>query len=104
MRTRLSPESALNGDSEEIEHYKIETIPLVPRSMLCKLKPGECIVTEANVGVMFSLLERYYLCPEFNNLPLSNEKEYISAVNPLDSRYTFVYNEKNNRRNSFFDF
>lgn len=104
LRTRLSPESALNGDSEEIEHYKIETIPLVPRSMLCKLKPGECIVTEANTGVMFSRLERYYLCPEFNNLPLSNEKEYTSAVNPLDPKYTFVYNERNNRRNTFFDF
>ncbi len=102
LRTRLSPESALNGDSEEIEHYKIETIPLVPRSMLCKLKPGECIVTEANTGVMFSRLERYYLCPEFNSLPLSNEKEYISAINPLDPKYTFVYNERKSRFN--FDF
>lgn len=102
MRTRLSPESALNGDSEEIEHYKIETIPLVPRSMLCKLKPGECIVTEANTGVMFSRLERYYLCPEFNSLPISNEKEYTSAINPLDPKYTFVYNEKKSRFN--FDF
>ncbi len=102
LRTRLSPESALNGDSEEIEHYKIETIPLVPRSMLCKLKPGECIVTEANTGVMFSRLERYYLCPEFNSLPLSNEKEYASAINPLDPKYTFVYNEKKSRFN--FDF
>ena len=102
LRTRLSPESALNGDSEEIEHYKIETIPLVPRSMLCKLKPGECIVTEANTGVMFSRLERYYLCPEFNSLPISNEKEYTSAINPLDPKYTFVYNEKKSRFN--FDF
>lgn len=105
LRTRLSPESALNGDSEEIEHYKIETIPLVPKSMLCKLKPGECIVTEANRGVMFSRLERYYLCPEFNNLPLANEKEYTCSVNPLDPKYTFTYAEKeNNRRKFAFDF
>lgn len=105
LRTRLSPESALNGDSEEIEHYKIETIPLVPRSMLCKLKPGECIVTEANCGVMFSRLERYYLCPEFNNLPLANEKEYTCSVNPLDPKYTFVYHGKDSDRRRFnFDF
>lgn len=96
LQTRLSPESALNGESEEIEHYKIETIPLVPKSMLCKLKPGECIVTEANTGyVMFSRLERYYLCTEFNNLPLANEKEYSCSVNPLDPKYTFVYKESN---------
>ncbi len=104
LRTRLSPESALNGDSEEIEHYKIETIPLVPRSMLCKLKPGECIVTEANAGVMFSRMERYYLCPEFNDLPLANEKEYKCSVNPLDPKYTFIYKERNTHRDSLFDF
>lgn len=95
LRTRLSSESALNGDSEEIEHFKIETIPLVPRSMLCKLKPGECIVTEVNAPVLFSRLERYYLCAEYNNLPLTNEKKYTCAVNPLDPRYTFKYKEKN---------
>ena len=105
LRTRLSPESALNGDGEEIDHYKIETISLVPKSMLCKLRPGECIVTEANCGVMFSRLERYYLCPEFNDLPLSDEKEYACSVNPLDPRYTFVYvDKKDDRRRSFFDF
>ncbi len=103
LRTRLSPESALNGDSEEIDHYKIETISLVPRSMLCKLKPGECIVTEANAGVMFSRMERHYLCQEFNNLPRANEKEYTCSVNPLDPKYTFVYSEKTNRRGSIFD-
>ncbi|MCM1533661.1 MAG: type IV secretory system conjugative DNA transfer family protein [Corallococcus sp.] len=104
LRTRLSPESALNGDSEEIEHYKIETIPLVTKSMLCKLKSGECIVTEANAPVLFSRLERYYLCPEYKDLPLTNEKEYACSVNPLDPKYTYVYNEKNNRLRSIFDF
>ncbi len=104
LHTRLSPESALNGDSEEIEHYKIETIPLVPRSMLCKLKPGECIVTEANAPVLFSRLERYYLCPEYNSLPLANENEYICSVNPLDPKYTYVYNEGSRRRRTMFDF
>lgn len=99
LHTRLSPESALNGDSEEIEHYRIETIPLVPRSMLCKLKPGECIVTEANAPVLFSRMERYYLCPEYNNLPLANEKEYVCSVNPLDPKYTYVYFGRKNKYN-----
>ncbi|MDE6201105.1 MAG: type IV secretory system conjugative DNA transfer family protein [Clostridiales bacterium] len=95
LHARLSPESALNGSGEEIEHYKIETIPLVTKSMLSKLKSGECIVTEANSGyVMFSRLERYYMCPEFNNLPLADEKKYKCSVNPLDSKYRYIYNER----------
>lgn len=91
--TRLSIESALNGNSEEIETYRTATVPLVPKSILCKLKPGECIVTEANCNVMFSRLERYYLCSEFNNLPQMDEKEYACSVNPLDSKYTYCITE-----------
>lgn len=104
LLTRFSPESALNGDSEEIEYFKIETIPLVPRSVLCKLKPGECIVTEVNAPVLFSRLERYYLCPEYKNLPLANEKNYACSVNPLDPKFTFVYSENSNCRKSIIDF
>lgn len=89
--TRISPKSALNGKGDEIEHYEIETIPLVPRSMLANLQPGECIVTEANCGyVLFSKMERYYLCKEFSNFKLSSDKDYVSSVNPLDKKY--IYN------------
>lgn len=91
LYTRIAPESALNGDSEEINAYKIETIPLVTKSMLCQLKAGECMVTEANSYVMFSRMERYFNCPEFNQLPLSDEKQYKSAVNPLEPRYHYTY-------------
>lgn len=88
--TRVSPRSALNGNSAEIEHYETETIPLVPRSMLANLQPGECIVTEVNCGyVLFSKLERYYMCEEFNNFTLTSDKEYVGAVNPLDKRYMY---------------
>ena len=92
--TRISPLSALNGQGAQIEHYELEHIPLVPKSRLSHFEPGECIVTEVNSGyVMFSRMERYYLCKEFQDLPLSSTSEYVSHVNPYDERYTF--NPKN---------
>lgn len=92
LKTRISPLSALNGNSEEIEQYNLETIPIVPKSMLSHLVAGECIITEANCGyVMFSKLERYYLLNEMNDLPLSTEKEYKSNINPFDSKYIYHY-------------
>lgn len=91
MQTRISPLSALNGKGSEIDTYHIETIPLVPRSMLSHFQHGECIITEANSGyVMFSKLERYYLCDEFKDLKLASEKEYLCNINPFDKRYTYV--------------
>lgn len=102
-RTRISPLSALNGSGAEIDCYNIETIPLVPTSMLSRFRPGECIITEANSGyVMFSKLERYYLCDEFKNLKLSSEKDYMCSVNPFDRRYTYVI--KTEKKNRLFDF
>ena len=92
LRTRLSPMSVLNGKGVEIENYQIETIPLVPKSALSHIQPGECIVTEANCGyVMYSKLERYYACMEFQNLELSSEKDYVAKVNPFDERYLYKY-------------
>lgn len=91
QQTRVSPLSALNGNGAEIDVYQIETIPLVPKSMLSHFSPGECIITEANSGyVMFSKLERYYLCDEFKNLKLASEKDYTCSVNPFDEKYTYV--------------
>ncbi len=100
--TRISPLSALNGKGADIEHYQIETIPLVPKSMLSHFQPGECIITEANSGyVMFSKLERYFLCGEFKNLPMASEKEYTCSVNAFDKRYKYVMPKK--KRHNFFD-
>ncbi len=88
--TRISPVSALNGKSPEMDCYQIETIPLVPKSDLLHFSPGECIITEANCGyVLFSKLERYYLCKEFNDLPITDEKQYVGGVDPFDSCYTY---------------
>ena len=66
-KTRLSALSALKGDKEEIEYYDIETVPLVPKSILSSLGNGECIITQANCGyVLYSKLERYYKCKKFD--------------------------------------
>ena len=104
QQTRISPLSALNGKGVDIETYQLETIPLIPKSMLSHFQKGECIITEANSGyVMFSKLERYYLCKEFQDLELSSEKEYYCSVNPFDKRYTYVV-PKDRKKSDPFDF
>ncbi len=104
QKTRISPLSALNGSKEELEHYQIETIPIVPKSVLAHFEPGECIITEANSGyVLYSKLERYYRLDEMKNLPLASEKEYTSTVNPFDKRYTYII-RKNDARRRLYDF
>lgn len=103
--TRISPLSVLNGRGVEMDNYVLETIPLIPISMLAHFQAGECIITEANCGyVLFSRLERYYLCNEFNNLPLLDEKQYRGRVDPFSSKYTYKLPVKlNNGRRSWFD-
>ncbi len=104
QKTRISPLSALNGSKESIDHYQIETIPVVPKSMLAHFEEGECVITEANSGyVLFSKLDRYYLIDEMNHLPLTDEKKYCCSVNPFDKRYTYVVSPKK-RRSFDFDF
>ncbi|HIS35627.1 TPA: TraM recognition domain-containing protein [Candidatus Scatousia excrementigallinarum] len=97
--TRISPLSALNGSRSEIEHYELETIPLITRSRLSCFEPGECVVLEANCDhVLLSRLERYYLCPEFSSLPMASEHEYTCAVNPFDEKYLFTIKKRSGRR------
>ncbi len=104
--TRIAPVSALNGKGAEIENYQFETIPLVPKSMLAHFSPGECVVTEANCGyVLFSKLERYYLCKEFADAPYTDEKLYIGRADPFNKKYTYRIAEKpRSARGNPFDF
>ncbi len=100
--TRIAPASVLNGKGAEIDNYQFETIQLIPKSMLAHFSPGECIVTEANCGyVLFSRLERYYLCKEFTDMPLSDEKEYIGRLNPFDKKYTYRLADKDAGKSSY---
>lgn len=101
-QTRISPLSALNGRSADIDNYTIETIPLVPKSRLTRFAPGECIITEANSGyVLYSKLERFFLCDEFKNLELSSERDYVCTTNPFDKKYT--YEMPKSTKKSFMD-
>lgn len=100
--TRISPLSALNGKGADIESYQTETISLVPKSRLAHFQPGECIITEANSGyVMLSKLERYFLCNEFKNLPLSSVNDYKSKVDFLDKKYDYKVSSRRKKRNPF---
>ena len=104
QQTRLSPLCVLNGKGADIENFQIETIPLVPKSMLSHFVPGECIITEANSGyVMLSKLERYYLCDEFKNLELAFEKDYECGVNPFDQRYAYKLPKSTKKSRGLFD-
>ena len=100
--TRISPMSALNGSKEEIDHYTIENIPLIPISRLAALKPGECIVTEANSGyVLFSKMERYFVCKEFSTLPQASDQDYEVRINPLDKKYNYTPRKRSSGSGSF---
>lgn len=93
--TRISPISAINGTGNEIDTYQLETIQLIPISRLSHFKAGECIITEANSGyVMLSKLERFFNCPEFADLPIASEKDYVCPVNLFSSRYNYTYIQK----------
>ena len=89
--TRVAPLSALNGDSELMNLYQLETIPLLPVSTLAHLEEGECVVTEANTGeVLWSKLERYYKCKEFERIPY-DRSERANRADPLDKKYNYKY-------------
>lgn len=65
-KTIISPISAFNGEGETIQRYEKDTVALVPVSMLDRLKIGECIVTQMRSDVLLSVMERSYMCPEFD--------------------------------------
>lgn len=90
--TRISPLSALNGSGVDIDQYQIETIRRVPKSMLTHFEAGECVITEANSGyVLWSKLERYYMCKEYCEEELDDEKKYPSPLNPFDEKYMYTF-------------
>lgn len=88
--TRLSPKSVLNGKEAELSSFALETIPLVTKTQLSSFNPGECVIIELNKPYAFwSKLERSYMCKEFNDLPLKDEHEYQSKINPYDTKYVY---------------
>lgn len=104
--TRVSPLSVLNGEKENIDKYQFETIPNVPISMLSYFNPGECIITEANSGyVLYSRLERYFLCDEYKDIPEEDYRQYKCPINPFDDKfvYTYLTTKSNGSKKNLFD-
>lgn len=106
MKTIISPTSALNGSGESIERFEKDTVPLVPISVLSKLSPGECIVTQMRENVLWSRFERSYTCPEFgnDNVNPDDRKFVLDFSNP---KYIYKKRKNNSRRKTIeelFDF
>lgn len=88
-KTVIAPTSALNGSGESIERYEKDTVALVPVSRLTKIPPCECIVTQMREDVLWSRIERSYLCPEFNSKH-SDPKRRKIQVDFSDPKYVYV--------------
>ncbi|MBO4472388.1 MAG: type IV secretory system conjugative DNA transfer family protein [Clostridia bacterium] len=96
--TRIAPNSAMSGTTPHLTSIEIEKRPLVPKSMLAAIKPGECVIREVcNDQVWFTKLERYYAMPEMNALPKADAKEYVPACNPMQLKYRYEFYVKSHK-------
>lgn len=104
-KTIISPVSALNGTGETIERYEKDTVALVPVSTLTQLSPGECIVTQMREDVVWSYIERSYLCPEFANDD-SDPCDREIGIRFFDSKYIYKPRKRAQEKKSSnpFDF
>ena len=93
----LSPLSALHGTGERISTYEKESVPLIPVSRLSYIEPGECIVTQMKGDVLWSRMERSYLCPEFACDHTTEPPS--SGIDP--ALYTYHYIPRRRRSSSY---
>ena len=105
-KTIIAPTSALNGAGESIERFEKDTVALVPVSMLTKLTPGDCIVTQMREDVLWSRIERSYNCPEFAD-DQADPDERQTQLRFADAKYTYVRKKRAEKKRSVknaFDF
>lgn len=88
-KTIIAPTSALNGRGESIERYDKDTVALVPVSALTHIAPGECIVTQMREDVLWSRIERCYLCPEFDSDHVGPIQR-TPQIRFSDPRYSYI--------------
>ena len=91
-KTIIAPTSALNGDGESINRFEKDTVALLPVSILDKIKPGECVVTQMGSDVLWSRIERSYLCPEFAFD--GNVRKHAQLVRFADPKYIYSPDRK----------
>ncbi len=103
-KTIISPISALNGSGESIDRYEKDTVALVPVSALTHITPGECIVTQMREDVLWSRIERSYLCPEFDTETVSSLQRE-QRVRFSDPKYAYIPKRQRRTRvrSSFLD-
>ncbi len=102
-KTIVAPTSALNGKGETIEHYDKETVALVPVSALTHIAPGQCIITQMREDVLWSHMERSYLCREFAEDTCIPE-EQPPKLRFSDPRYLYVPPKREKKRkDTIFD-
>jgi len=82
-----SPQSALNGSSDQIENFQSDEVPLVPISRLSQLGIGEFYVTQMRGDTILSYSERSYLCPEYDQGDKATYRR--SPVRFADKRYRY---------------
>ena len=92
-KTVIAPTSVLNGSGETIERFDKDTVALVPVSALNHINPGECIVTQMREDVLWSRIERCYLCPEFEGKK-ADPDALEARIRFSDPRYRYVFSEK----------
>lgn len=108
MHEVTSALSAINGSQKHIEHYTNELVPLVPISRLSQLTDGECIITQMRGDVLWSRIERSYLCPEYNH----GDSTLANRASPIpffDPKYTYdiswlTTSPKRKTKSDLFDF
>lgn len=92
-KTIIAPTSALNGNGEAIERYEKDTVALVPVSALTHIAEGECIVTQMREDVLWSRIERSYLCPEFS-AGHADPDVHANGIKFSDPRFQFVLQKR----------
>lgn len=97
LTTRISPSSVFFGSSNKLEKFEIETIPLIPKSVLAQLGIGEAIILEIGESVKLTRLERYFMCKEFLSLKQANLTEYSANVNVFNPKYEYELPNLNRR-------
>lgn len=108
MHEVTSPLSAINGSQKHIEYYINESVPLVPISRLDQLSAGECIITQMSDDVIWSHIERSYLCPEYQH-GMSKILNRPSPIHFFDSQYNYdtgwlTASIRKKMKNNTFDF
>ncbi len=91
LKTIIAPTSALNGKGESIEVYDKDVVSLVPVSKLTKIAPGECVVTQMREDVLWSRMERSYLCKEFMH-KTTNSSDRAPKLDFTDKKYIYKTN------------